>query len=308
MPEPHALALRTSLAIGGADDEPYTAALRSAADTITVDLASPEVHGHRGPARRAAARHAPLLAAAGRAVQARVSDTRSGELEADLAAVVGEHLDAVQLSGAETAQNVRDADVAIRRHEMRLGIVPGSVRLIPLLDSAAGLLALPAMLNAVDRHSAVVLDADGLCRDLDLSAPGGAETVATVLEHAMWDVAVAARAADLLWLIAALTVAPAERATLAARAREFGASGACVRSEAEVLGLNALFTPEPESVAAARRIVQEWDRLRGRGHVSGVVAVAATSGEGPAALALVDRRSVRRARALIARAGAIERR
>lgn len=305
MPEDHALALRTSLTIRGADDAPYAAALTSAADAITFDLAAPEAHGHRGPARRTAARHAPALAAAGRAVQARVSDTRSGELEADIAALVGEHLDAVQLGGAETAQDVRDADVAIRRQELRLGIVPGSVRLIPLLDSAAGLLALPAMLAAVDRHSAVLLDADGLCRDLDLPAPGGAEAGPALLEHAMWDIAVAARAAELPWLVAALTAGPAERAGMAARAREFGASGACVSSEAEVRGLNALFTPEPETVAAARRVVQEWERLRDRGRR---VGAAEAPGEGPDGPALVDRRSVRRARALIARAGAIERR
>jgi len=308
MPEHHALALRTSLGIDGDDDAPYTAALSSAADAIIFDLASPEVHDHRGPARRAAARHAPPLAATGRAVHARVSDTRSGELEADVAAVVSEHLDAVHLSGAETPQDVRDADVAIRRHEMRHDIVPGSVRLIPMVDSAAGLLALQAMLTAVDRHSAVVLDADGLCRDLDLSGPGGAEVSNPVLEHAMWDVAVAARAAELPWLIAALAVAPAERAGLATRAQEFGASGATVGSEAEVRGFNALFTPAPESVAAARRVLREWDHLRGRGHMAGVVEIAGAPAEGPAARALVDRRSVRRARVLIACAEAIERR
>ena len=291
MLERHALALRTTLVIGGADDAPYAAALTSAADSVTFDLASPAMHGHRSASRKAAAGHTPALAAAGRAVHARVSDLRCGDLEADIAAVVGKHLSAVQLSGAESAQDVRDADVAIRRQEMRLGIAPGSVRLIPRLDSAAGLLALPAMLTAIDRHGALLLDVDGLSDDLGLPDSEGAEAADAVLEHAMWDIAVAARAAALPWLVGALTVGPAERARLAARAREFGAAGACVASEAEVRGLNALFTPSPETVAAARRTVEGWERLRGRGRQ-------------PSA----DRRQLRRAQSLLARIDAIERR
>ena len=166
------------------------------------------MHGHRSASRKAAAGHTPALAAAGRAVHARVSDLRCGDLEADIAAVVGKHLSAVQLSGAESAQDVRDADVAIRRQEMRLGIAPGSVRLIPRLDSAAGLLALPAMLTAIDRHGALLLDVDGLSDDLGLPDSEGAEAADAVLEHAMWDIAVAARAAALPWLVGALTVGP----------------------------------------------------------------------------------------------------
>ena len=292
MLERHALALRTSLVIAGAHDAPYEAALTSAADSVTFDLASPAAHGHRSASRKTAARHAPALAAAGRAVHARVSDVRCGQLEADIAAVVGEHLSAVQLSGAQSAQDVRDVDVAIRRQEMRLGIAPGSVRLIPWLASAAGLLALPAMLAAIDRHGAVLLDVDGLTDDLGLSDSEGAEAADAVLEHAMWDIAVGGRARRSCrgWWARSRS-GPRSAPRRSGRAREFGAAGACVASEAEVRGLNALFTPSPENVAAARRTVEEWERPRGRG-------------QRPRA----DRRQLRRARALLAQSDALERR
>ncbi len=292
MPQEPSLALRTSLLIGATDDAGLRAALATAADSVTVDLATAVVQGHGTAARKAVAKHATKIAAAGRAVHVRVSDARSGELEADIAAAAGQHLVALLLAGVESPQDVRDADVAIRKHEMRLGVAPGSARLIPQIDSAKGLRTLPAILSAVDRHGAVALDADAAGADLGVSA-----TADSVIEHAMWDVAVAARAAGLPWTIDALSAGASERARLAARAREFGAAGASVVSEAEVLGLNALFTPPPEEVASARRVVEEWEQLRSRGR-----------DRGTAADEVIDRRSANRARALISLADAIKRR
>ena len=62
-------------------------------------------------------------------------------------------------------------------------------------------------------------------------------------------------------------------------------------------GLNALFTPPPERVEAARRALALWERLRARGRTVG-------TSDGT----LVDHRSVRRARAIVAQADAIARR
>ena len=285
--EQHPLALRTTLVVAGDAADAYAAAHSTAADAVLFDLTRPDSHRRRRSMRRLATAHAPAVAAAGRGVHVRISDARSGELEADLAATVSASLAAVHLSGAETAQDVRDADVAVRRREMELGINPGAVRLIPELDSAAGLLALPAMLRAVDRHSAVALDAGGLCADLGVGP--------AALEHALWDVAVAARAAELPWVLHAPALDADERARLAARAWELGAAGVCVPAEAEVRGYTDLFTPPPERVAEARRIVQEWERLRERGEWAGSL-------DGRP----VDGRAARRARSLIALAGAIE--
>lgn len=286
------LAVRTTLVISGLDEAPYLAARTTAADAVTLDLAAPAVHGTRAAARKLAAKHSRAIAAAGRAVHVRLSDTRSGELDADAAATVSASLTAVVLSGAEIAQDARDADVAIRKQEMRRDLTPGSIRLIVEIDSAAGLRALPAILRAVDRHSAVALNLDALREDLLL--PEGARTP---LDHAMWEVAIAARDGGLPWTIHAMASSPGERSAIATRAHEYGAAGAAVGSDAEARGLNALFTPSPETVAAAQRAVEEWERLHGRGHAVGV-------SDG----ALVDRRRVRRARALIALAEAIERR
>lgn len=281
MPEPQALALRTSLLVDATAAAPP---LSTAADAVVFDLATPSAEG-RSTTRKAVGAAVPKAAKAGRDVHARVSPARSGELEADLLATAGTRLTAVVLTGAEIPQDVRDADIGIRRHEMRLGIVPGTIRLIAEIDSAAGLSALAAILKAVDRHSAVALNTDGLRADLRLDGRSG-----PAVDHAMWDVALAATDARLPWIVTAPAASAEERARLAARAREFGAAGASVVAEAEVRGLNALFTPAVEAVAEARATVDAAGRARGRSRAS------------------LDRSALRRARALLAQVEAIERR
>lgn len=284
--------MRTNLTIAGSDDTPYLAARGTAADSVTIDLATPAVAGEREAARQTAARHVRRIAATGRGVHVRVSDTRSGELEADLAAVSGPALEAVLLSGAEIAQDVRDADVAIRKQEMRRNVEPGTVRLIPEVDSATGLADLPRMLSAVDRHEAVALNAGALARDLGLR-----DTHPSLLEHAMAGVALAARTAGLPWLLADGRSRPGARSELATLAQRLGAAGAYVVSEAEVRGFSELFTPSQHEVEAAQRAIEQWQRIRRAGRWTGVA-----NGE------LVDRRTVSQARALVELDEAIRRR
>ena len=218
-------------------------------------------------------------------------------MEADLDALVGAWLGAVVLTGAEVPQDVRDADVQIRKREMRLGLTPGGIRLIPEIDSAEGLAALPKILDAVDRHAAVALSAEGLRIDLRLGARASA-----LYDHAMADIAIHADTARLPWVLTLDAHRP-EWASLPTRAHDFGAAGIALHDETAVRGMNALFTPDPTEVAIARAMLVEWERVRKAGGWVGVVAGEVI--EASTTDRLVDRRTVRRARALIAYADVI---
>jgi citrate lyase beta subunit len=295
------LALRSILVIAGDDEAPYAAAATTAADAVLFDLAAPHAVHHRAAARRLVERFAPLAAKAKREVLVRIGDARSGELEADVDAVVSAALSAVVLPGTEAPQDARDADVAIRKREMRRGIAPGTIRLVPEIDSAAGLRGLAGILDAVDRHGAVALDVAGLLGQLGVAARRAEATAHThtrvaMEDHAMADVALASGTLHLPWLVTGRGASD-----VATRAHDLGAAGVALAAEAEALGMNALFAPDPDEVAAAHAALEAWERVRARGRW--VDAVTARDGE-----RLVDRRTVRLARALIARADAIARR
>ena len=269
-------AQRSLLRVTGGDDAPYEAARATAADAVLVDLDASALPRSRSRARRALSAHAHGIADAGRPLLVRVADTRARELDADLDAAVTESVAAVLLAACEEPQEARDADVAIRRREMRLGIVPGTLRLLCEIDSAAGLAALPRILEAVDRHLAVVLAPLAIAAELGAPPPaaGGAAThggAEALLDHVLAQASLAAATGELPWLLSAPDAEPAGRAALAARAHQLGAAGVVIAAEAEARGANALFAPDPARLATAHAVLAEWERLRAAGRWSGEV-------------------------------------
>ena len=223
-------------------------AAASTADAVTLDLVSDEARTFNTRAARAALR---TLTAAGRTVDIRLGPARSERADIQLDALLDSgHASSVRallLASPRTPQDVRDADVAIRKREMRADVEPGSIRLITEIASAITLRDLAALVEAVDRHGALALNVDALAADLRLPAgsvvTGGAATgsAATVIDHAMAQLAIHAAAAKLPWVVLAPSVASGVRAELAGRAFEHGAAGVYVASATETRGLNALF-------------------------------------------------------------------
>lgn len=277
------LALRSILLIDARDEARLRAARSSAADAVAIDLAAPHLASDRAEARRLAKLHIAAIHGTGRPVWVRVSDTRAGHLDADLEAVVSESVAAVILTAAELPQDARDVDVAIRRYEMERGLTPGGILVVPEIDSAEGVLALPRILDAIDRHAGVLLTLEGLRHDMHLG-----DRAEAIFDHAMADVAFAAHMARIPWVLAA-----GEAST----AHDYGAAGVLIGGEAAVQGVNSLFTPDPAEVAMARSTLDAWERLLAAGELS-----AEVDGR------IVDRRAARRARGLLELADAIERR
>jgi len=289
------LGLRSLLVIAGSDADGMVAARRTAADAVVLDLASPAVHADRVGARARLARAVDAIGAAGRPVFARVSSASGGELEADIAVVVRPALATVILAGTEVPQDARDADVLLRKYELKHDMTPGAVRLIVEIDSAAGLQALPVILEAVDRHEAVALNPARMHRDLGLGHGSH-----DAHDHTMAMVAVAARAAELPWLAGTFD---GDRGFLeATRAHEFGAAGVTIQSEASARGVNSLFMQSDAELTMARAVLREWERLRSQGAESGVVLLG---DEAHPRMEVVDRRAMRAARLVVARAEAV---
>jgi citrate lyase beta subunit len=226
------LRLRTNLLVPAAAAGGIGATL---AEAVTIDYSTVTQPGtgDRGLAA--------LEAVAGRPTHIRIAIDRRLGIEASLEADLSQAVGAVLLGGVDRPQDVRDADVALRRREMRLGLEPGTVRLISEVGSALALRALPRMFEAVDRHSAVALTTDTLAADLQL--PGAPHSHLGIHEYAMAEVAIAARVAGVPWLLLAPILDTGTRSMLATRAHAHGASGVYITSEPEAQGFNSLFAP-----------------------------------------------------------------
>ncbi len=276
------LALRSVLAIPPSSASAAEQGSRSAADAVMFDLGA--LRGlDRDTALQTVARAVTVTGRSGRATLVRLSSAASGRVDADLGAACGRYLGAVVLPAVEVPQDARDADVLLRKHELAGKLAPGVIRLIPEIDSAAGLEALPRILDAVDRVEAVALNLIALSAHFGLGSGDRA-----LGEQSMALLSVACRARNLPWFLGS------GDAAAAAAARDLGAHGAVIDSEPRVRGMNSLFTPDARHLAAAREVVQSWEAVSGDGEASGAPTV--------------DRRAWRAARFELDRADAVARR
>ena len=176
-------------------------------------------------------------AATGAEIHVRVASPRAERLREDLETAVGAGAAAILLAETLVPQDLRDADIELRRQELHHDLVPGQVGLIPEIGSAAALARLPQLLAAVDRLVSVGVDLAGVADDLGAPNP----TAAAVQQPLLAQIAVTATAAGVPWTVAGMGFSAGQRAALASRARALGAAGVYVTSEAEVAGMNTLF-------------------------------------------------------------------
>ncbi len=175
--------------------------------------------------------------AAGVPIDVRLAHPREGLLRSQLEALDGP-VACVLLAATTQPQDLRAADVELRRHELHRGLTPGNIGLVPEIGSAAAIERLPQLLAAIDRIASVALDIEAVAADLRAPDARAEALQAPILAR----VALAASAAALPWTVGAMGFSPGDRAALAARARVLGAAGVYVLAESEVAGLNALFS------------------------------------------------------------------
>jgi citrate lyase subunit beta/citryl-CoA lyase len=183
----------------------------------------------------------------------------------DLEAAVMPGLAALVLPKVEDAGFVRDVADTVAELERERGLPPGKIRLILQVETPGALFVLPAIAGAHPRVAAMTLGPE------DYSAAMGGLPEPDALLTPNYAVLCAARAAGILPLgfvgsIGAYSDIPAF-AEMARRARRLGFRGALIVHPSQVEPLNQAFTPTPEELDWARRVVtaDAAARAEGRG-------------------------------------------
>ncbi len=259
-------AARSYLYVPGNRRDMLDKAEERGADAVMLDLEDAVPPPARALARAEAARY---LSAPGRtaAVWARINPGPPG-LD-DLDAVVVPGLAGICLAKAQSAGDVAAVADAVAVLERRRGLEPGSVALMPLVESAAGVLA-AAAIAAAPRVRLLHLG------EIDLAADLGAEPGpdARELLWARSQVVAASAAAGLGPPLGPVSPDFADleafrASTLALRRLGFRGRG-CIHP-AQVAVVNEIFTPAPPEVERARQIVAAYEAAvaAGRGTLTG---------------------------------------
>ena len=259
---------RSMLFVPGDRPERMDRALQSGADAVVFDLEDSVT-----PERHAAAREmvGGKVTSGGVDRWVRILAFGSEVADDDLRAVVRPGLAGLILPDVRDAVTVRSADVRISELESAAGVAAGSVRLLPLIESALGLHRAYEILSASSRVTiGAFAGAPGgdLCTDLGAQpTPGGTE-----LLHARSHLVLEARAAGMDSVIDSVWVdlEDAEGLRTDSRlGRGLGFTGRFAIHPNQIAVLHDAYGPSDAEIDEARAVVSAYEagRVEGRGAV-----------------------------------------
>jgi citrate lyase subunit beta / citryl-CoA lyase len=252
---------RTWLFGPGANNAAHRAMLASSADALIVDL-----EDFTPPDRRDEARSALVPYVEGCRGRGCIAAVRINLLEScgkvDLAAAMTTRPDAIVYPMAEHAAQIHALDTAIGDWEAKLDIERGYTEIVPVCETALGVVDLRAIASASQRIRCALLGSEDLANDLN--AERGAD--ATELDHARRRFILECRAIRVEPIDAPYTFSDVEGAVREARyARRLGyRSKSLVRSE-HARPLNDTLTPTEDDLQRAHAIVEGFEAARANG-------------------------------------------
>jgi citrate lyase subunit beta / citryl-CoA lyase len=244
---------RSLLYVPGDRPEMLAKAATRGADAVILNLEDAVSPGLKEQARNAVA-NTLLTTDFGpkeRIVRINSLDSNLGFL--DLLALVPLAPDAVLLSKVSSAEHVRYAAWMIERLECIHSLPTGTVRIMCMIETAPGVLAVSEIAAAHQRVAAVLFGAADFCADVNCEPSADQRP----LVYATSRLILAARSARVA-AIDAPHMKPGDPEGLqqsAQMARELGFDGKAAIHPAQIPVIHSVFSPRPEDVRFARSVV-----------------------------------------------------
>ncbi|MCH8813775.1 MAG: CoA ester lyase [Chloroflexi bacterium] len=242
----------------------------SGADVICLDVEDSVPPAEKERARTLAADAIQSLSAAPGALFVRVNGPATGLLEDDLSGIVRPGLDGVVVSMTDSADAVRQVDEQLTGLERKHTIPSGSIAIIPLVETARGVVKCLEICEASPRVAAAIFGAEDFATDMGIArtAEGGE------ISWARNQVAVHCHAAGVVPID---TPDPdyTDEAHLEkemSSARSLGYRGKLCIHPVQVALANRIFAPSSEEVEEAKTVVDLFER---EGLAKGLAAIPA---------------------------------
>ena len=266
-------------------------AARRGADAIILDLEDSVAASEKQRARTLVPEAADIVSRGGADVVVRINRPLSLAVR-DIEAAIGPRVLALALPKVDGPEHVQLLAEVVDEVEAERGIVPGTTRLIAMVETAAAFFRIAEIARAHPRLCALNLGAE------DFATSAGILPEAEALSMPKQMAVFAARAAGIMPLgfigsIAEFHDLDGFRQTIR-RSRRFGFIGASVIHPSQVPILNEEFRPSPNEVDHARRVLAAYDKALAEG-------VGAVTVDGK----MIDVPVVERARLLVEREEAI---
>lgn len=258
-------ASRTFLFAPGTDSYKIEKAFALPADSVILDLED-AVPPERKAEARAVVRES-VRASRGLPTFVRVNGVSTDYFRCDMEEVFGAGLDGIMLPKAESGDEIRVADGLISEAEDKLGSPPGRVELIPLVESAVGVHRAAEIAGASPRVSRLAFGSLDFALDVGATWDPDGTTFLYARSHLVVVSRVAGVGAPIDAVFPDLDddegfVRECEQA------RRLGFQGKLVIHPRQIEPANRAFSPSPEEIAQARRIVSAFEEAERKGLAS----------------------------------------
>jgi citrate lyase beta subunit len=252
LPSPH----RSFLYVPGDSLRKIEKAAGSEADTIILDLEDGVAHSQKEVARATVGAALQQIGFGDRARLVRLNSVAHGQLEAEVAATLPGRPDGYVLPKVESPETLALVGALLAAAEPQVGLAQGSTRLFAMIETARGILHLPAIAAASQRLAGLIFGAEDFTADVGAErTPGGLELLyarsALVTAAAAFDL----HAVDAVYLELENLAGLADEC-VAVRRLGFGGKTAVHLRQLAVI--NRCFTPTPGEIERAQRLVDAF--------------------------------------------------
>ena len=265
------------------------------ADVIVADLEDSVPPGEKLNARQIVKEKGPTLSRRGQRIMVRLNSLDTGLTQEELSAVIGPHLYGISVGKVESTWDIVECHRIMSAVEKEAGLEPSKLKIVPWIENSRAVMKAYEIAAASPRVVGLAFGPEDYTDDMGIQRTDGGEEV--YYPRAM--MAVAARAAGVVALDGPY-VRYRDQEGLKRDIEmglKLGYKGKFAIHPQQLDIINAMYGPQPQDVEYARMVVEAWDQ-------------AEASGQGSTSLdgRMIDVPVVKRARSVLALAGAIAQR
>jgi citrate lyase subunit beta/citryl-CoA lyase len=263
--------LRTLLFVPANSWRMITTAATEGGDAVILDLEDACPIAEKETGRIFARDSIPMLKEKGLDVFVRINSFETGLTELDLSYVITKGLDGVMLPKSESKEDMVKLDQLLKGEEKKKGMEPGSVSILPLLESPKGIAAVSEIIAASPRVIGVSFGAGDYSREIGAGmgvTSLSADDFFLMASYPRSCIALAARAAGVLAIDSPYfgLVIDIDGLTLETRkVKLMGFTGKLLVHPRHVYFVNQVFSPTKEEIAFAKRVIKAYDEAKSKG-------------------------------------------
>lgn len=258
--------IRTALFVPGNRPDRVDKAVRTIADAVIIDLEDAVPYTAKQEAREIA--QGKILQYSDRNIFVRINALDSEFIRDDLKKVAIENLSCIIVPKIETGNDIRQIDKHLFKEEKRKGIEPGTISIIPLIESASAVenaFQIASIKTDTNRLFTLAFGAADFTLDMGISMTKTGEE----LFYPRARIAIACRAANIMSpLDTPVMIDIKDTKTLEAdvkTARQLGFQGKLCIHPIQLETCNRLFSPTEEEIESAQKVVRAFDQAEAAG-------------------------------------------